>query len=505
MMQAGAASTVVGEIGRHWSRVSPDAIALEDGSATLTYGQLHERADRLTARLVRKGIREGDVVSALLPNGCDCIVAVLAAARAGATFCPLNPRFTARESARLVRVARPRAVLVDANRHPALADPVLLEVCPEDLIVEIDGVEEAVPTPLAFPSVKPADFFSLMFTSGTTGEPKGALATHSARMTWISSGIVEYGVTRDDLYLSAMPLVHSAGLTLALMHLEAGARVHLMPRFDAMAFLRLVSEERTTSALAVPTMLAMLIAELNDGHAKYDLSSLRRLITCGAPLSQATKSAVLQHLSSQLYDFYGCTESNSMTVLRPCDQVRKARSVGKPFPGVEIRISSPSGEALPSPQVGEIWSFNPSTMTCYLDAPDATAATFSSQWYRTGDLGYLDDEGYLHLAGRAQEMIISGGINIYPLEIESVLMEHPAVRDCAVVGMADETWGQVVKAFITLRSDACLTLGELQSHCKQHLADFKKPRQIEVVAEIPRNAGGKVIKSALTNALNHPA
>lgn len=503
-MQAGAASTVVGEIGRHWSRVSPDAIALEDGSAALTYRQLHERVDHLAARLIHKGTRRGDVVSAVLPNGCDCIVVVLAAARAGAVFCPLNPRFTAPELARLVRVAKPRAVLVNGNRHPAFADPALLQLCPDEIIVEVDTPEErssAANVPL---SAEPADFFSLMFTSGTTGEPKGALATHLARMTWISNGIVEFGLTRDDLYLSAMPLVHSAGLTLALMHLEAGARVRLMPRFDAHNFLRLVSEEKITSALAVPTMLAMLLTELDDSRAEYDLSSLRRLLTCGAPLSQATKRAVLRRLSPQLFDFYGATESNSMTVLHPRDQVRKARSVGKPFPNVKIKIAGPSGEALPSRQVGEVWSLNPSTMSRYLDAPEATAAAFSGRWYRTGDLGYLDEEGYLHLVGRVQEMIISGGMNIYPPEIESVLMEHPKIRDCAVVGMTDETWGQVVKAFIALHNQTRLTLEEVQSHCKQQLADFKKPRQIEIVGEIPRNAGGKIVKSALTNALNHP-
>jgi len=255
----------------------------------------------------------------------------------------------------------------------------------------------------------------------------------------------------------------------------------------------------------VPTMLAMLLTELDDSRAEYDLSSLRRLLTCGAPLSQATKRAVLRRLSPQLFDFYGATESNSMTVLHPRDQVRKARSVGKPFPNVKIKIASPSGEALPSRQVGEVWSLNPSTMSRYLDAPEATAAAFSGRWYRTGDLGYLDEEGYLHLVGRVQEMIISGGMNIYPPEIESVLMEHPKIRDCAVVGMTDETWGQVVKAFIALNDETRLTLEEVQSHCKQQLADFKKPRQIEIVGEIPRNAGGKIVKSALTNALNHPA
>jgi long-chain acyl-CoA synthetase len=500
----GAASTVVGDIGRDWSRVSPDVVALDDGSAAYTFRQLHDRVDRVAAGLARIGIRKGDVVSVVLPTSCDCIVAVLAVARAGAIFCPLNTRFTARELVRLISVAKPRAVLVDGNRHPAFDDPALLEACATSQIVEIGAIAEAASPNITLPPVEPGDFFSLMFTSGTTGLPKGALATHRARMTWISSGIGAYGLARDDRYLSAMPLVHSAGLTLALMHLEAGAQVRIMPRFDAGAFLRISAEARITSALAVPTMLVMLLAELDDGCTTPDLSSVRRLLTCGAPLSQSTKDAVLKRLSSQLYDFYGSTESNSMTVLRPDDQVRKSRSVGKPFPNVELMIADPSGDALPAGAVGEVWSCNPSTMSRYLDAPEATAAAFSGRWYRTGDLGYLDDEGYLHLVGRAQELIISGGLNIYPPEIESVLMEHPAVRDCAVVGMPDDTWGQVVRAYIALRGGACLTLGEVQAHCKRQLADFKKPRQIEIVGEIPRNAGGKAVKSALTKAPSHP-
>jgi acyl-CoA synthetase (AMP-forming)/AMP-acid ligase II len=504
-MQAEGEVGTVGDIARHWSHVSPHAIALEDGTATLTYRQLDERANQFAAYLTLAGVRKGEVVSALLPNGCDYVAIVLAVARAGAILCPLNPRFTAHELARLVRVAKPVRMVVNADRHAVLSDPQLMGLCPRERMISLADAEVRALAKAELPPIDTEDFFSLMYTSGTTGEPKGALATHRARRTWINSAIREYGITRDDVYLSAMPLVHSAGMTMALTHLQAGARVRIMPRFDAAELLGAIEREQVTSVLAVPTMLSMLMAALDSTERAHDLSSIRRVITCGAPLSQKTKSAVLSRISSQLYDFYGSTECNSMTVLKPCDQMQKARSVGRPFANVEIMVAGSSGEALQLGQIGEVWSRNPSTMSRYLNLPEATAAAFSGHWYRTGDLGYLDEDGYLYLAGRVQEMIISGGMNIFPPEIENVLMEHPSVRDCAVVGVPDETWGQVVKAFIAPRGEALLSLSDVQSHCCRQLADFKKPRQIEIVAEIPRNAGGKIVKAALTSTQHYTA
>ena len=495
---AAARGLVVGDIGQHWARVTPDAVALDDGRTTLTFRQLDGRINRLAVHLAGIGVGKGEIVCALLPNGIDYVVAVLAVARAGTVFCPLNTRFTARELAALVRTARPAAILIGIDSHPAMSEEPLRALCAETRVVSVDATEHAAMQDLAsLPAVEADDFFSLMFTSGTTGAPRGALATHRARMTWIANAAIEYGLLRDETYLSAMPMVHSAGLTLALAHLHVGARVRLMPRFDAAEFLATIERERITSVLAVPTMLSMLLTALGEPNKAYDLSSLKRLITCGSPLPLATKTAILSRITPQLYDFYGSTESNSMTVLRPTDQVRKAGSVGKPFANVEILIAGPSGDVLPAGEVGEIWSHNPSTMTRYLGLPEATAAAFSGRWYRTGDLGYLDEDGYLYIVGRAKELIISGGINIFPPEIEGVLSEHPSVQDCAVVGVPDEKWGQAVKAFIALREGASLSLGEVQSHCRKHLADFKKPREIEIVAEIPRNAGGKIVKSAL--------
>jgi acyl-CoA synthetase (AMP-forming)/AMP-acid ligase II len=186
-----------------------------------------------------------------------------------------------------------------------------------------------------------------------------------------------------------------------------------------------------------------------------------------------------------------------MTVLMPADQLRKPASVGKPFTNVEIKIVGPDSATLPSGEIGEICCDNPSVMTCYAGMPEATALAFTGRWLHTGDLGYLDGEGFLHIVGRRTDMIISGGVNIYPVEIESVLNEHPAVLDSAVVGVPDLKWGQAIKAYISLRGDYRPTLQELQRHCAACLADYKKPRHLEIVDEIPRNVGGKIVKPAL--------
>jgi acyl-CoA synthetase (AMP-forming)/AMP-acid ligase II len=346
------------------------------------------------------------------------------------------------------------------------------------------------------------DFFSLMFTSGTTGEPKGALATHRARMLWVLNATIQYGLDEQDLYLGTMPQVHSAGLTFTLMHLYAGATVRILPQFDAGEFIAIVEHERITSALTVPTMLTMIVEALDHAPARPALASLKRLVTCGSPLPLATKRRVIEAITPELYDYYGSTESNSMTVLRPSDQLRKPASVGQAFRNVEVMIADVDGEACAPDVVGEVWCSNPSVFSAYRDRPDDTERAFTGRWYHTGDLGFLDADGFLHLVGRKSDVVISGGVNIYPAEIEQVLMLHPSILDAAVVGVPDAKWGQSVKAYVVVRAGAALDLATVQRHCAAHLADYKKPRSIEFRPALPKNAGGKTIKSALTEPIH---
>jgi acyl-CoA synthetase (AMP-forming)/AMP-acid ligase II len=504
----GCRELAVGRVGEYYARVRPDKLAIEDGMTRLTYAELDTTVNRLASALVALGVRKGDVISAYLPNCLTYVLVVLAVARAGGVFSPINPRFKAREIGDILAVAKPKIVFTTAGRIAIMRDGLDRVGGPSVEVIAVDGsgkrdgalgidsLLDGSSHPL--PVVGEDDYFSLMFTSGTTGKPKGALATHRARMLWVLNAAILYGLGANDVYLGTMPQVHSAGLTFTLMHLYAGGTIEILTDFDARRYLEVVEERHVTSSLMVPTMLTMVLEELDAGGRTYDLRSLRRLVTCGSPLPRATKEKVLARMTSQLFDYYGSTESNSMTVLMPDDQLRKPASVGQAFPNVEIRIAGGDGTWLSPGNVGEVWCRNPSVMSGYLGQPEATAAVFRDGWYRTGDLGYLDQEGYLHLVGRSTEVIISGGINIYPAEIEQVLMEHPGVLDCAVTGEPDPKWGQRIVAYIVVRGGWPLDQAQIQAHCARTLADYKKPRRVEFVREIPKNAGGKTIKAALT-------
>lgn len=499
----------VGSVGCHAARVAGKKIALDDGDTRLTYAQLVRAVDGLATSLHAMGVRKGQVVCAYLPNCIEYVIAVLAVARAGAIFSPLNPRFKIGELRPILGQARPAIVFVDSARIGVLREA-LGEACEKTRLVccgedplgtaeRWDDLLKREPRELGTPLE--TDFFSLMFSSGTTGVPKGALATHRARMIWVLNACILYGLSESDVYLGVMPMVHSAGLTFTLMHLYVGGTVRILREFSPEVYLDLLEREQVTSSLVVPTMLIMVLEAQRRSARSYDLSSLKRLVTCGSPLQLPTKKQVLTHITDKLYDYYGSTESNSMTVLKPVDQLRKPLSVGQPFPNVYLRITDESGAELPPGKCGEIWCRNPSLMTCYLDNPEATAAAIQDGWFRTGDLGSLDEEGFLTLAGRKSDMIISGGVNIYPAEIENLLMSHPAILDCAVLGEPDPKWGQRVVAFIVPREENQVRLEDVQAFCAGRLADYKKPRRIEILDSLPKNAAGKTIKSELAKWL----
>ena len=498
----------VGRVITHTARNQPTKLALYDGSRRVTYGELDAGVDCLASSLVAAGVAKGDVVSAYLPNCIDYVQVVLAVARAGAVFSPINPRFKAYEISRLISKAAPRIIFTIRASTETIVKARELAGASGTLIVTVDGGGAQDPAwtmdrllklpPQSLPVVEDRDYFSLMFTSGTTGEPKGALATHRARSLWVLNAAIQYGLNEDDVYLGTMPQVHSAGLTFTLIHLYIGATVRILEHFDPKVFLEIVEQEKITSSLTVPTMLTMILEARQDSVRRHDLGSLKRLVTCGSPLPLTVKKKVLETISDQLYDYYGSTESNSMSVLKPRDQLRKPNSVGQAFTNVELMIAGPDGKSAPAGETGEIWCSNPSCMTCYLDDPQETAAAFTGRWFHTGDLGYLDSEGYLYIVGRSKDLIVSGGVNVYPAEVEQVILQHPAVLDCAVVGVPDEKWGQAIKVFIKLRRDQSIDLPQLQDHCKNYLADYKKPRHLQVVDDIPKNAGGKTVKHALT-------
>ena len=502
---------VVGNVPNYYAQLEPSKIALYDEKKSITYGELDNQVDILASALITLGVKSGDIVSAYLPNCIEYVLVVLSVARAGAIFSPINPRYKSVEISEILQQSKPNVIFTNVELVNNIKEVLSGWTDKKPITIEIDGQDadgtislEKLFTvdKIKIPACSENQFFSLMFTSGTTGKPKGALATHKARMIWVMNAAIQYGLNSQDIYLGTMPQVHSAGLTFTLMHLYVGATVRIMPHFDADDFIKIVEAEGITSSLTVPTILTMLVEQLEKNKHDLTATKLKRVVTCGSPLPVNIKMRVLNKISKQLFDYYGSTESNSMSVLRPEDQLRKPESVGQAFRGVKLKIMNIHNVECSPGEVGEVWCMNPSVMTEYLNRPKETMEAFTDRWYHTGDYGFLDEEGYLHLAGRLNDVIISGGVNIYPAEIEQVLMSHPNILDAAVVGVDDPKWGQAVKAYLVTRGHVKIEIDEIQAFCEKQIAAFKKPRYVEFRNLLPKNAGGKTVKAELTGVQN---
>ena len=502
---------VVGNVPNYYSQLEPKKIALYDEKKSITYGDLNNQVDILASALISLGVKPGDIVSAYLPNCIEYVLVVLSVARAGAIFSPINPRYKSVEISEILQQSKPNIIFTNVelanNINEVLSGwtdkkPITIKIDGQDADGTISLEKLFTVDKIKIPACSENQFFSLMFTSGTTGKPKGALATHKARMIWVMNAAIQYELNSQDIYLGTMPQVHSAGLTFTLMHLYVGATVRIMPHFDAEEFIKIVEAEGITSSLTVPTILTMLVEQLEKNKHDLTATKLKRVVTCGSPLPMNTKMRVLDKISRQLFDYYGSTESNSMSVLRPEDQLRKPESVGQAFRGVKLKVMNIHNVECSAGEVGEVWCINPSVMTEYLSQPKETMEAFTNRWYHTGDYGFLDEEGYLHLAGRLNDVIISGGVNIYPAEIEQVLMSHPNILDAAVVGVDDPKWGQAVKAYLVTRGHVKIEISEIQDFCEKQIAAFKKPRYVEFRNLLPKNAGGKTVKAELTGVQN---
>lgn len=498
---------IVGDVSKYYARLEPNKVALYDQNLKLTYAELDSAVAILAGSLKRLGVKPSDVVCAYLPNCIEYVLVVLAVARIGAIFSPINPRYKTYEVSTIFDQAKPVLVFTDQEHYETTAKALKTSNSYQPNIVLIDNSDVKKISFLSLLNSSSEkifenncienDYFSLMFTSGTTGKPKGVLSTHRARMVWVLNAAIQYQLNSSDIYLGTMPQVHSAGLTFTLMHLYVGATVRIMPNFDPEQYVYIVENESITSSLTVPTILTMVLEHLDKKQKTLTATNLRRVVTCGSPLPFSVKQRVLNTITTELFDYYGSTESNSMTVLRPADQLRKPTSVGQSFRNVKLKIVDKKGKNCPVGVTGEILCMNPSVMSGYLNRKNDTKRVFVDGWFRTGDVGYLDQDDFLHLTGRINDVIISGGVNIYPAEIEQVLISHPLIIDAAVVGVNDPKWGQIIKAYVVTRDNQVITLHELQEFCTQFIADFKKPRIIELRTHLPKNAGGKTIKSAL--------
>lgn len=478
---------------------------------TVTYGELEANVHRTMHYLQQKGVKEGARVALQLPKGLPFIYLHIAIMRLGAISLPLNPGYPPRELAYFLQDAEVELFLahednrqtVEAIREqlPELEEVVYLTGAEGDsfysLLNEFPGSSDGLPPIPADP-----DQTALMiYTSGTTGRPKGAMITHGNLTANIDALHKAWGWQEDDVLLHVLPIFHVHGLVVALHGaLNAGATALLMPKFEAVPALETLVDRRCTVFMAVPTIHRMLLEAPNGSD--YDLSHMRLLTSGSDRLPDDIFKAFEDTFGHTLLERYGMTETG-MNLSNPLQGERRVGSVGMPLPGVEARVVDPeSGEPLPDGEVGEVQIRGPHVCKGYWRQPEKTAEAFTDDgWLKTGDLGLREADGYFTLKGRSKDLIISGGLNVYPPEVELVLADHPAVAASAVIGCPDAKWGERVTAVIVPTDNASPSEEEIIAYCRDKLAAYKAPKEVIFVTSMPRNALGKIQKAHLRQDL----
>jgi acyl-CoA synthetase (AMP-forming)/AMP-acid ligase II len=481
---------------------TPGKMALREGARHLSYAALVERTDRVAAAAVADLRLEPGATAALLTHNCLEFIEIIAGlAGAGIAVATPSPRLSMPEIGYILQDCGARAVFV----APALAEAVRDLVAPGTRVIEIGPEYEAwlARSQARRPEVAVAewDTFSIPYTSGTTGKPKGVMLPHRSRtLTYFAMGI-EYGCYGpDDRAVAMAPMCHGAGLAFAFAPVFFGGFCEILPRFEPEALLQSLHDVAATNLFVVPTHLHALFALDPAILARWRRRHRLRAIICNAaPLPQATRMTALDYFGDGLlHETYGSTEAGIVTNLRPVDQRRKVSCVGLPFPGTEVELRGADGAPVAVGSVGELFSRSPFLFNGYWGKPEESAEALApGQWVTAGDLARQDEEGFVYIVDRKKDMVISGGINIYPREIEEVLFAHPAVADAAVVGVPDAYWGEALKAYVVRRPGVSLEPEELLAHCRAGLAGYKVPHAYDFVPELPRNPAGKVVKSIL--------
>ncbi|MFF5144732.1 class I adenylate-forming enzyme family protein [Streptomyces sp. NPDC013157] len=470
--------------------LDPDGAAVSDGRQALTNVQLLRRVQAAARHLQDLGVGPGDVVALRLTNRVEFVLLLFAAWRLGATITPVNPSMTDIEVARQLTDSGAR-LLVSEDGEAAVADGTA--------VLAVGELHHAAAEPDQAPLADPSALALLIYTSGTTGVPKGVMLDHANIDAMADMGRRALEVGPADRCLLILPLFHVNGIVVStLIPLLAGASVTIADRFHPETFFDVVERERPTFFSAVPTIYSMLAA-LPD-QVRPDTSSLRFGVCGAAPASAELLTRFEARYGFPLVEGYGLSEGTCASTINPVAGPRRAGTVGLPFPGQEIRIVDADGSEVPPGVEGEVVVRGPNVMRGYLGRPEETAKVLVDGWLHTGDVGRLDADGYLTLVGRSKDMIIRGGENIYPKEIEDVLVGDPSVLEAAVIGVPDEKWGEVVVAYVQPRPGSTVDPSALQSLCARSLTGFKRPTAFFVVEAIAKNAVGKIDKVSLRAA-----
>ncbi|MFI8974920.1 class I adenylate-forming enzyme family protein [Nocardia asteroides] len=471
----------IAELPQVRAAADPAGPSVGDDAGMLSNAEFDARVGAAASVLHRAGVRTGDVVAVVLPNRVELVVALFAAWRLGAAVTPVNPGLTDDDIRYQIEDSAARVVIGD----------------PERAAVTLDVAALAVPAgPVAVAPPRADGLALIIYTSGTTGKPKGVLLGHDNLAAMCAMVIGALGLDQTDHSLLILPLFHVNGIVVSVLSpLLAGGRTTIAGRFSASGFFDTVARVRPTYFSAVPAIYAMLVARPQDQPA--DTSSLRVAICGAAPMPAELIDRFERRYGVPIVEGYGLSEGTCASTLNPIAGQRKPGTVGLPLPGQTVTIAAPDGTPCAPGEPGEVVISGPTVMRGYLGRPEETAKTVVDGRLRTGDVGYLDHDGYLVLVDRIKDMIIRGGENLYPKEIENALYRHPAVHEAAVVGVPDAVLGEVPVAHVVAAPDSTVTVAELAEHCRAELAAFKVPAAIVLTTEMPRNPVGKIDKKQL--------
>jgi acyl-CoA synthetase (AMP-forming)/AMP-acid ligase II len=464
--------------------------ALTNGGTIYLYKELSERSARLAHALLDRGLQKGDRVAILMSNRLEHIELDIAIAWAGLIKVPLNYRMHPKEHEYILEHSEASLLIAEPHLLPGIET-----LCP---IVTTEEYEEWIsPYPNTLPDivVDEDDTYAIMYTSGTTGRPKGVMLTHRNFISGALSLIMGCGITQQDVIGHVAPLTHGSNF-LAQCALLLGCKQVVFNKFEPKDFLEAIEKEKITTVFLVPTMVNLMIHETS--FPSRDLSSLRTINMAGAPMAAEKIKNALEWLGPKIVETYGQVEAPMTITMMPREELgNKPDSCGAIGPFVDVKIVDNQGKPLAAGEIGEVICRGSLVMKGYWNQPEATAETLKDGWLHTGDLGVLDPQGFLHLVDRKKDVIISGGANVYPREVEEVLNLHPAVKETCVFGIPDEKWGEAVYAHVVLKEGQKVTGQELIELCRNHLAGYKKPKAILIVDTLPKSSYGKIMRKEI--------
>jgi long-chain acyl-CoA synthetase len=468
----------------------PERPALSVGDDSLNFRQLHKRIKSMAGALSQRGIRRGDRLALLLPNGPEYIQLIYACSWLGVIVVPINTRLSVVEIDHVLADASPHGLV----RHSSIAAP--SGRASWELVIDEEPLEPNDSAPEI--CYDPEAILALIYTSGTTGRPKGVMLTHSNTLTNVHNANYWIRYRERGVYLHAAPIFHVADFPAMFAAPTFGVCQVALPRFNPLAFCEAVEKHRINYTVLVPTMINLL-TQFTEAK-KYDLSSLEVLAYGGSPMAPELVRRTRELLpKARLVQVYGLSETGYLTGLQ--DQEHKDKrlmSCGRSCPGIEVQVADESGKEVENGQRGELIACGPNVMRGYWNNEKDTAAAFRNGFFRTGDIGYQDVDGYFYILDRLKDMIVTGGENVYSGEVEAIILDHPAVREVAVFGIPDPQWGELVAACVVLKPGMILTTEELIRHCRQSLANYKVPGHVEFSeTDLPKSGSGKVLKRVL--------